>query len=347
MLHIKALDGVRAFSVLAVVFFHLGLLPAGWIGVQTFFVLSGYLITGILLSAKSADLPIYLKRFYWRRSLRIFPLYFAYLGIAAFGFVGLFVQDWPWLVTYTANFARLRGEDLGAPFTHLWSLAVEEQFYLVWPVVVYFLNTGALRKLVIAVLCLAPLSRLLVYCVFYDSSQDWLGRTIYSLPTSQADAFAAGAMLVLFEIKNVTRWFCSFALLTLVCGAMVLAHQHLAYHSALKGSFGYAMFLLKDGGFVWAYSLLNITSAFGIAWVIERNPAVFTALPIRRIGIISYGIYIYHLPVLIVLGGFGVICGVYYMVPINLIATYVIAEISYRYLETPFLRLKTATDFGA
>jgi peptidoglycan/LPS O-acetylase OafA/YrhL len=339
MPHIKALDGVRAVAVLAVVFFHLGLFPVGWIGVQTFFVLSGYLITGILLTAKSANFSVYLRRFYWRRSLRIFPLYFTYLGMAALIFAGPFMLDWPWLVTYTANFARLREADLSAPFTHLWSLAVEEQFYLVWPVVVFFLNTGSLRKLVIAVLCLAPLSRLVVYCVFYDSSQDWLGRTIYGLPTSQSDAFAAGAMLVLFEVKHATRWFWILAGLTLVCGAVVLTHQHLAYHSALKWSFGYAMFLLKDAGFVWAYSLLNIASAFGIAWAIERSPALFTAFPMRRIGIVSYGIYVYHLPLLILSGTFAAALGIF-MVPIYLLITYVIAEISYRYLETPFLCLK-------
>jgi peptidoglycan/LPS O-acetylase OafA/YrhL len=339
MPHIKALDGVRAVAVLAVVFFHLGLFPVGWIGVQTFFVLSGYLITNILLTAKNVDLSVYLRRFYWRRSLRIFPIYFAFLFVAAVIFAGPFKQDWPWLVTYTANFARLREADLSAPFIHLWSLAVEEQFYLIWPIAVFFLNTGSLRRLLLAVLCLAPVSRLVVYGVFNEFSPDWVGRTIYGLPTSQADAFAAGALLVLLKFKHVTRWFGCVASLTLVCGAAVLAHQHFAYRSAIKWTFGYAMFLLQGGGFVWAYSLLNITSALGIAWAIERSPAALTAFPIRRIGTVSYGIYVYHLPLLILCGTFVAVRGIL-MVPIYLTITYVIAEISYRYLETPFLRLK-------
>src|ERR1700744_1968541 len=130
MPHIKSLDGIRAISVLTVVLFHLGLAPFGWIGVQVFFVLSGYLITGILMRAKAEASIEYFGRFYWRRSLRIFPVYFVFLGFAAFWFAS-FRDDWPWLVTYTADFARLRGTDISAPFVHLWSLAVEEQFYLI------------------------------------------------------------------------------------------------------------------------------------------------------------------------------------------------------------------------
>ena len=183
MPHIKALDGIRALAILPVVFFHLGLLPVGWVGVQLFFVLSGYLITKILVAAKENDLRPYLSRFYWRRSLRIFPLYFVFLAIAAISF-SAFREDWPWLVTYTANFARLRETDLSEPFVHLWSLAVEEQFYLVWPFVLYFASTDALRRLIIAIIVAAPLLRLGIFVAFHQMPQDWLGRAIYGLPTS-------------------------------------------------------------------------------------------------------------------------------------------------------------------
>ena len=136
MKYLKSLDGVRSLAVLLVMLFHFGYFPAGWIGVQIFFTLSGYLITRILLESREDSLSTYLRRFYWRRSLRIFPLLYAYLLIcwAVFSFSGIpssFGSDWPWLFTFTANFGRMRTSDIGESFVHIWSLAVEEQFYLV------------------------------------------------------------------------------------------------------------------------------------------------------------------------------------------------------------------------
>jgi peptidoglycan/LPS O-acetylase OafA/YrhL len=338
MPHIKSLDGVRAVAVIPVVFFHLGMFPVGWIGVQIFFVLSGYLITGILLEAKGNAPTSYLARFYWRRSLRIFPLYLGFLSVAAFAFATSFKQDWPWLLTYTANLARLRDTDLAAPFGHFWSLAVEEQFYLVWPFVVYFTPVSGLRRLVLALLVLAPMGRLAIYLAFAGEPADWLGRTIYGLPTSQADAFAAGAMLVLFKIRHTRPWFVGSLFTTLAVGAAVIAHQHLAYHSAIKWSFGYTMFLLQDGGIVWGYSLLNLTAAFGIAAAIAHGPRLLQLPTIARLGVISYGIYVYHRPLLIVMERLGLQRTV--LVPLYLMATYAIAELSFRCFESPFLRLK-------
>src|SRR5689334_13554869 len=85
--HIKALDGVRGIAILLVILFHYGYLGCGWIGVQLFFVLSGFLITSILIKDKGQSLKQYLKRFYWRRSLRIFPLYYLYLFVMLAAFL--------------------------------------------------------------------------------------------------------------------------------------------------------------------------------------------------------------------------------------------------------------------
>ena len=157
--HIPALDGLRAFAILLVIVRHasleqgaasrgfLGALGnAGWMGVDLFFVLSGFLITRILIQSKGST--YYFRNFYLRRSFRIFPLYYAVL-------VGLFVvapiashspavqelarhQIWYW--TYTVNFlaANTNGEACGLHTVHFWSLSVEEQFYLIWPAVVFF-----------------------------------------------------------------------------------------------------------------------------------------------------------------------------------------------------------------
>jgi len=343
MPHIRSLDGIRGIAVLLVVLFHFGLLQPGWIGVQIFFVLSGYLITSILLVERRKPLREYLGRFYWRRSLRIFPLYFFFSALAAvsfwtFGAPETFGRDWRWIATYAANFARMRETDLGAAFVHLWSLAVEEQFYLIWPLAVYFLSPASFRWLLVCLLIGCPLARLGFYTMFHDAQPDWLGRSIYGLPTSQFDAFAAGAAVAIWPIKNSLKWFAASIAALAVCGAAVIAHQHLAYHAAQKLSLGYAMFLLEDGGFVWGYSLINLAAALGIAFALKDSPALLQNKLLVRVGVISYGIYIYHVPTLLSLKQLHLSRMLLFLVYLALV--YALAEISYHLLEGPFLNLK-------
>lgn len=329
--------------------FHFGLFPAGWVGVQIFFVLSGYLITSILLKDKDRALGAYLKRFYWRRSLRIFPLYFIFLIataviFVAIGYPGSFARDWPFLATYTTNFGRLRDVDIGAQSIHLWSLAVEEQFYLVWPLAVYFLPATAFKRLIVGLLLFCPLARFLMYFIFQGQDHDWIGRNIYCLPISQFDAFAAGAAIALWklsEIKYSLRWLGAAATLTAICGAAVLAHQHIAFKSANKWSLGYEMYLLPDFGFVWGYSLLNLLSATVIIVALQSRSFLSAALefdPLARMGTISYGVYIYHLPLLLALTLIGL--PKVWLLALWVPVTLVVSEVSYRFLEMPFLLMK-------
>ena len=175
------LDGLRGIAIALVVLFHFGLFPPGWVGVQLFFVLSGYLISDILLTEKGKPFPAYLSRFYWRRSLRIFPLYFFYLIITSALFAATnepksFEIDWPFLVTYTTNFGRLRVSDVGPAFSHLWSLAVEEQFYLLWPLAVYFCSLASLRRIILATIVLSPVVRAISYFAIRYLGDDRIGR---------------------------------------------------------------------------------------------------------------------------------------------------------------------------
>ncbi len=165
--HLPALDGLRGVAILLVIASHyLGdywrTATVGWTGVNLFFVLSGFLITGILLDAKSA--PHYFRNFYARRTLRIFPLYYLVLFLAFVvaplvpalnteGFRGVASRQ-GWLWTYTMNvYVSFRGDVGGAnPFAgdwvemlHFWSLSVEEQFYLAWPVIVLLASRKQLR----------------------------------------------------------------------------------------------------------------------------------------------------------------------------------------------------------
>src|SRR4051812_15765629 len=174
--HIPALDGVRGLAILLVLIFHfsqLGYTPnptgfravlqkataAGWIGVDLFFVLSGFLITSILVEAKGSQ--GYFRNFYMRRVLRIFPLYYGVLAVAAV--LGLVFYDrlpqeyrnvfhyQGGLWAYLQNFIRI--DWMG--FTHFWSLAVEEHFYLVWPALVFFLSRRAAMGVCVALIAAA------------------------------------------------------------------------------------------------------------------------------------------------------------------------------------------------
>lgn len=344
MQHVKSLDGVRGVAVLLVVLFHAGLLHPGWIGVQIFFVLSGFLITGILIREKERPFGEFITRFYWRRTLRIFPLYFVFLAMAAIAYQltgepSSLAADWPSLITYTTNFGRLREVDVGPAFVHLWSLAVEEQFYLLWPLLIFLLSIAAFKRVVLALLILCPLVRLGLYFVFDGNSHDWIGRNIYSLPISQFDAFAAGAAIYVWRLQslpNARRWFLIALAATAFFGASVILHDHYFYKNAFKASFGYSMYLLPDWGFVWGYSILNVVSALGVICALQ-GIKVLESPVLVRIGVVSYGIYVYHVPLFMLLPNWPLIA--------RCAAVYVAAEISFRLMESPITGLKDRVRF--
>ena len=346
MNHVRSLDGVRGIAVSLVVVFHFGFFSPGWVGVQIFFVLSGYLITGILLREKDRALGDYLGRFYWRRSLRIFPLYFIYLTACcamykSAGEPGSLASDWPFLVTYTANFGRLRESDIGPAFVHLWSLAVEEQFYLLWPLLVYFLPLSTFKRLVATLLIVCPIIRLGLFFAFQGHDADWVGRNIYGLPISQFDAFAAGAAIILWRLDRLPSargWLVASILLLGFCGFSVLTHDHYFYRSAMKSSLGYSMYLLPCWGFVWGYSLLNLVAALGIACALQSKLKFLENTALVRIGVISYGIYVYHVPLGMIMHHWGLSSPLDFVLYITLVL--LVSEFSFRFIETPFLRTK-------
>ena len=165
--HLSGLDGLRGLAIALVLVHSLTMfvhpvsaggqlyhaaLAFGWSGVQLFFVLSGFLITGILLDTRPT--PHYFRNFYIRRALRIFPLYYVTLAVAFIVLPALdrmpqvYAGDYPhqaFLWLYLSNWRH----DIGGGFSHYWSLALEEQFYLVWPLVVFFCSRPTLLKICI------------------------------------------------------------------------------------------------------------------------------------------------------------------------------------------------------
>jgi len=353
------LDGVRGVAILAVMLFHFGWLPAGWIGVQTFFVLSGYLITSILMKGRSVSFRDYLARFYWRRMLRIFPLYFGFLiSIAAFyamtGWPGSFPNDWPWLFTHTANFARLRAGDL-PNFAHLWSLAIEEQFYLVWPLVVFTLSRLSLRRLIAALLLGAPILRMIVFHALLAGGSDaaYAAKAVYVLPFTQFDSFAACAAISLFtldRLKTAQGGFLGCVAFAAGSGAGTLVIAHVWQGGAFIASLGYPHSMADLGQYVWGYSLVNIVSMWGIVCALQRRRLTHMLewSPLMRLGRISYGAYVYHLPLLVL--------AIAMMAPRTgaeratlfiawAIAVFATSELSFRLIESPFLKLKDLSAF--
>src|SRR5262245_37043382 len=168
--YMKQLDALRGVAIVAVLIEHflpedhfLRGLPWGGMGVQLFFVLSGYLITLILLDGRAAvtagqDQWHILRNFYARRFLRIFPIYYLVLGVTALLGVVVVRQLFSWVFTYMSNVYFVFNGPREMVF-HLWSLAVEEQFYLIWPWLILLLPRAALLPVILTAIIAAPLTR--------------------------------------------------------------------------------------------------------------------------------------------------------------------------------------------
>ena len=172
-----------------------GVAATGWAGVDLFFVLSGFLITGILLDTKGA--PRFFRTFYARRFLRIFPLYYGFLAIAfwvaplldpSLGVVPLSAQGWYWAYLSNVQLALAGAWQKPVWIGHFWSLAIEEQFYLVWPFLVYATSAKNLVRVCIALIVAALLTRVALVATGH-------GFATYVLTPCRTDALATGALI--------------------------------------------------------------------------------------------------------------------------------------------------------
>jgi len=356
------LDGVRAISVLLVMAYHFDLNTWGYVGVYIFFVLSGFLITTILIEQRHQKLGHYLAVFYQRRSLRIFPLYYGYILVLGASFLLLghplgFDTNWPYLVTYTTNFAQLDPDWFSSAFYgHLWSLAVEEQFYLLWPFLIYFLSPKGSKTLMVVLLLVCPLIRAGSYTLLSDLTPavDALGsmpplgahEALDNLPVSCWDAFAAGALIHIagLRTRSSTFWTWYVAILgvaTAGLGVFLLSSRG-AVDSYAPAELVMAVLHDRSLGF----SLLNLWIVCFLVGALEYEPlrAMLSLRSMVLLGKISYGMYIFHWPILIPfrrmlayepLSLVGVLVFIIYTA-----AVVAVAYVSYRWFESWFLRRK-------
>lgn len=313
--HIPALDGVRGLAILLVLLFHyLGtnwtpvsthsgyfagriienLCAGGWSGVDLFFVLSGFLITRILLDAR--ETPHYFRNFYVRRVLRIFPLYYGVL-LAMFvvgplassrvaAYLARFGHDQVWLWTYTMNIRNLltyRESRLLLDLGHFWSLAVEEQFYLVWPALVWMLSRRALTRLALGCVLGAILLRTAMFFGHVNSY------AIFTFTPCRIDAFALGAFVSLMmnrDVSQLRKWARRIGLAAGLLLAVIFLWRGTFFAAdPVMLTIGYSVIAV-----FWTCVLVEAAHAgdrgmFGV---------VFNSRWLRSLGKYSYGIYVYH-----------------------------------------------------
>jgi peptidoglycan/LPS O-acetylase OafA/YrhL len=366
---IHNLDALRALAVLLVVVFHFRLLAVGWIGVWIFFVISGFLISRILLQYRARfGLGEYLGVFYVRRALRIFPIYYLYIALWSIVALVAFVpKDFALLplVTYTFNFVKWAPDYDGSRiFSHLWSLAVEEQFYLVYPLVVFGLGRRNLMRALIAVVLVSPALRWAVGAVALGlhPDPDYAGRVVFVASFLHADAFAIGGLIALFEssIRTMPRGrFLAWSAAGLAVAAGALALNAVAWWSgplpaAIEpyfvgaSSLGLPVNPFRQLQHVWLYSLLDAGAGLAICAILRlAQREVALARPLNAIGRISYGVYLYHFALISVvdrafagvphrsLAGLGVFA-LYLAIVLG------VSALSYRWIETPFNARKPA-----
>jgi peptidoglycan/LPS O-acetylase OafA/YrhL len=277
---------------------------AGWTGVDLFFVLSGFLITGILWDAKGGN--AYFRNFYARRTLRIFPLYYATLAIVfilvpaispkSAAADGLFSElllsrhYWAWYGTYFIDLLfALKGFMFAG---HFWSLAVEEHFYLVWPLLVHKLARRGLMSLCLALIALAMVLRFTMLVSMFPPV------AIYVLTPCRMDGLALGALLALtLRGPNGLELMRRFARVGLaISGVMWITLMWLQHGWSQYGLIPQTVGYLVTEVFYGAVLVFTLTS--------KRIAAFMSVRPLRLMGKISYALYVFHVFIVILVARF-------------------------------------------
>lgn len=358
--HLPALDGVRGIAILVVLVHNLSIIEArgtlseklwtavveaGWVGVQLFFALSGFLITGILVDDRNE--PRRLRTFYLRRAVRIFPLYYAFL-VLYFVLLPPFFPAlarpfgevvWYWL--YLSNWSTL-AYGLLPGLGHVWSLAVEEQFYLVWPWLAGRLRSATFAWVCVAIAALSLASRVGLHAARFDDL--WL----YSSTIARVDALAMGALVAL-AIRS-PPWKARLARArgpVLAVVIVALALLAVVTHGVNRNNP-----LMQ----IYGYSLLAVGCALVVAYAADAGAPRWLSQTLTHpallfFGRYSYGIYVIHPPLKVAVWTWQkafldaraesqpVLVDVGFELAVG-VASIVLALVTWGAIERPFLRLK-------
>jgi peptidoglycan/LPS O-acetylase OafA/YrhL len=263
---------------------------AGWCGVDLFFVLSGYLITGVLLDARGR--PHYFRNFYARRALRIFPLYYGVLTLVALAAASGLVRgpdSFLWYWAYLENWLYVANGAFSSTLAHFWSLAVEEQFYLFWPALLYWTPRRWLLGAVAVAIPLALVARTALSLAIRDDS----ARTVatYVATPCRIDALALGGALAVAlrseRWRDVVRR--AAAPVFLGSGAAIAAVFLLRGGLAIRDPWVHTVGFSLLAFFFGALLVLAVSSPRD-----SRTARALSLRPLRWIGVVSYGIYVVH-----------------------------------------------------
>lgn len=308
---LTSLDGLRGIAILAVIAEHTlrlyhpestfsriwaAIQESSWAGVDLFFVLSGFLITGILLDSRQDRR--YFLNFYARRTLRIFPLYYAVLAVAILlvpavvGFSKLpdlysrLVANQIWLWTYLQNFVQSSGPHALPGFGHFWSLAVEEQFYWVWPLIVFLVPRRYLFRVCVALCAFLPLLRLIMILA---GERNW---AIRQYTFTRVDSLIWGAVVALLVrdtrlAASCMRWAKSLGVVSaLALSAILLRDGFIPYEGSETLVIGYSAFAILFSVLIYR----SVTTP-------RSDSAFLSGRFFRWFGKYSYAIYVFHWPI--------------------------------------------------
>jgi peptidoglycan/LPS O-acetylase OafA/YrhL len=351
-MRVLELDGLRALAILPVIFHHCcpsdtpfftGFGEIGWVGVDLFFVLSGFLITGILLRTRGGH--HYYRNFIIRRTLRIFPLYYLCLGLFtiaihqnALAWEALKAWGGPgWFFVYLGNL-RLAWVNQYPPvfsFVPLWSLQVEEQFYLLFPLIVATLSTESLRRFLIWCIVTAPALRIYLILAHHTAAA-------YVLMPSRMDSLALGGLVAIGATLPVRLRFDWIASVGIGLTALMF---FVVIRTTPSGTEGHP-FVASIG-----YSLVDLTSAAVLSYLLVSPKGKIAAAlrwrPLTYTGQIAYGLYLLHGPASWAARGLiGRIFSIeipghsWLSVPVTFGASFVAAGLTWKYFERPMLGLK-------
>lgn len=350
MRHIKGIDGIRAIAVLLVVMQHYVASylfrtdsNIGSIGVTVFFVISGFLITSILLNQKNkkdVSTKENLAKFYIRRTLRIFPIYYFVIIIGVITQTYWFVQVSPlWHALYATNILMFITNSGVGYTSHFWSLCVEEQFYLIWPMVILLTSQKHLLKAISIAICIAPLTVILGPIIGYQGLQ------VYVLPFSHFDALGMGALLayiVCFHQNRVPSYKLASGIAQL--SAIILLTSIVSQQAFAEKIAAAQIYIIMN------ISCIVLTASVITMIISRQNCIICLALefsPLRYLGKISYGLYLYHnlVPELFIYTPFSPrepqsITSM----TVYLAATLVISAISWKFIESPIIGLKPKAE---
>lgn len=351
--YIQSVDGLRAVAVIAVLLYHLGIdwIPGGFLGVDLFFVISGYVITGLILDSIERSGGLDLRAFYLSRVRRLLPALIAmvifttiYIGVYAPETVRRFLSDLPYVFTGTMNWALVNRqqdyfEAIGRPplLQHTWSLAVEAQFYLIWPLVLLFVLRYFGKKnisLVALAIALASGIALFVYSIQIDIRESAVSHVYFGTDTHSIGLFLGAALAVSWKPQNLTKEITKraqdFIDLIGVFGFLGLLSAFLFINESDPTLYRVAFPLTAIFGCATLISVIHPASRF--APLLSTKPALW-------IGERSYGIYLWHWIVFqLTRPSLDLVGDDWALYSLRVLIVFALADISYRYIETPVRR---------